>query len=1070
MRTGLLFPEITDTETRKLIKKSLLSIKYLIPSIKSMHENFKLLDVGAKILKDLILGKGSGCSVEGALYGIWKDQQDLRVEVAEGMPRPIRSSSKEMRWRVAYKQIWISALRSFADLGGRGPLKENGQDPYLPTANPSVQYQFAKVARELGFQTPRVNERLNHDPRRQTLRLSVSQLYKSHSPDAIEKIVDDMLIQLEKQDKIEIGVPPKLQDYSIAKDDLERRWGIPYRRAYEICKARFFLPNISETRIRRSDDVLNAMFVQQDFMRSFFGPTVSLDTSVEVLSPETNDGGSDGSEMEISPTSLNENNFQHPYHLSTVDPVTYSEPEQRGNPERNNVLSDLLNIPAESRSLEAELPQISTIHTSSAPSIFHDSNVYGINQVPQFRTTPTQIPTDEQRSPLDFGEIFADDADSQLMDIDFSQNEIETNVARKDIEPINSVQSLENSVVVLPFMRRELRISSFEGLDIPQEVPRSPLEFQAGAISTPNSIDTNISYRENHVNQLLPAIMPLEISPTTNEIRSMDSSDPANHGGRYAQALVPFDKGRYVRESMANPIKAVQSVESNLVGFGANFQPASQAILPSNLWTTAHNSIVNLPLDPPRSPIEYSLPMLPSTPPPLHLGPRPPLTLTISDATRHPDHDLPPGIVSSVVTTDSSSQGPKTSPRASVSFELNQDARRSVVSWPDDTSSSVSFKSAAVREPLSNGPQNRSEQSSYQLPPDPARSTISSLGDLRTPYLQKEHQISGSEVQVNISSSLRDIKSQTNTVDFETAESSVAREGKEGLRSENTLLSPVSHIKNRGFQGFRLPLPRPLEDGSNPASQVPGTVVPWLVASAQENLRFMEYNGMIISSIHKRRGDMRNYLANRKGWVMFVLESRNTFRTIPRGKIVQYMDFKPEKVYCLVEENKVGWWKQFGANYLQNRILIGTNEKKFIDRGQPVHKIHRQKLEKKMGRGTRVLETSRRTRPKNASEWSLAEELLPAQGDLPLTLVREFGPELSILDCEREFNYDEKYSLDHLRRFLSFNNSTYRTLHCFEKSVMSSLKKEVITSFSEEYCCGIAESEGFRYIPWEKNS
>jgi hypothetical protein len=67
MKCGLLFPVITEEKTRKLILKVILSIKYLIPSIKSLHENLKLLGASAKILKELVAGEKIHTNLRSAL-------------------------------------------------------------------------------------------------------------------------------------------------------------------------------------------------------------------------------------------------------------------------------------------------------------------------------------------------------------------------------------------------------------------------------------------------------------------------------------------------------------------------------------------------------------------------------------------------------------------------------------------------------------------------------------------------------------------------------------------------------------------------------------------------------------------------------------------------------------------------------------------------------------------------------------------------------------------------------------------------------------------------------------------
>jgi hypothetical protein len=56
MRSGLLFPRLVDPSAKRRIKPSLLNIKYLILSIKSMHGNLTYLGEGAVLLKRLVAG------------------------------------------------------------------------------------------------------------------------------------------------------------------------------------------------------------------------------------------------------------------------------------------------------------------------------------------------------------------------------------------------------------------------------------------------------------------------------------------------------------------------------------------------------------------------------------------------------------------------------------------------------------------------------------------------------------------------------------------------------------------------------------------------------------------------------------------------------------------------------------------------------------------------------------------------------------------------------------------------------------------------------------------------------
>jgi hypothetical protein len=55
IKTSFFSPKITNKNNRKLLKKSLLKINYLIPNIKIIHKNLEFLEVEIKLIKNQIL-------------------------------------------------------------------------------------------------------------------------------------------------------------------------------------------------------------------------------------------------------------------------------------------------------------------------------------------------------------------------------------------------------------------------------------------------------------------------------------------------------------------------------------------------------------------------------------------------------------------------------------------------------------------------------------------------------------------------------------------------------------------------------------------------------------------------------------------------------------------------------------------------------------------------------------------------------------------------------------------------------------------------------------------------------
>jgi len=274
MRTGLLFPKVTDSESRAQLEQSILGFRWLIPSIKSLHENDKYLQLGAMIMKELVIGRRHQMSVHFSLRSIWRQPPDLVVQNAQkDNNRRFRPSSAESHWDLAYKQLWIHALREFPDLGKRAPRKEARIDNRNAVANPSTQFAFVRHARQLGFRNERISERLSNDPRRDIIRQSIVQIFDSPESSFIDRMVSRIVNTLPSESSIsQESRSDRFCGYAPG-DDLQRRWGIPFLHDYEAGQDTFFLFNITERVLDDLDGEINAEFLKADFIRSFFGST-----------------------------------------------------------------------------------------------------------------------------------------------------------------------------------------------------------------------------------------------------------------------------------------------------------------------------------------------------------------------------------------------------------------------------------------------------------------------------------------------------------------------------------------------------------------------------------------------------------------------------------------------------------------------------------------------------------------------------------------------------------------------------------------------------------------------------
>ncbi|KAK1480558.1 hypothetical protein CCUS01_16216 [Colletotrichum cuscutae] len=113
--SGKLFPKVTDKSWRERIEYNVLKIPVLIPSLKSFHENMKVLSTAAQIVKNHLLPdhtreKGT---LQQQLQEFWNPPARLVVEISEGQ---FRYGVGPSSFDVAYVHLMLAAIRQFPSL------------------------------------------------------------------------------------------------------------------------------------------------------------------------------------------------------------------------------------------------------------------------------------------------------------------------------------------------------------------------------------------------------------------------------------------------------------------------------------------------------------------------------------------------------------------------------------------------------------------------------------------------------------------------------------------------------------------------------------------------------------------------------------------------------------------------------------------------------------------------------------------------------------------------------------------------------------------------------------------
>ena len=250
MQLNRIFPSVSK-ENKKAITKTLLSLTVIIPTIKSLHENQKLVEIGVKILKDTILGRKLRTTVRHALREKWRPPKNMRIETNEGQFLLLPKLRRSVQWELTYQQIWLFILRDFPGLSGTAPLLDSRKERVLESCcvrNFTTQQKFCQFTANLGIIKSKINTK------------------------ASAKCTHRTRPHLSATDSSVDGVIRKM------------RCGRPLRNPYMRYKTKLYLPMLAETPTFSSNELPTSTYVLRDFMLSFFGPaSISVRTNEKPL-------------------------------------------------------------------------------------------------------------------------------------------------------------------------------------------------------------------------------------------------------------------------------------------------------------------------------------------------------------------------------------------------------------------------------------------------------------------------------------------------------------------------------------------------------------------------------------------------------------------------------------------------------------------------------------------------------------------------------------------------------------------------------------------------------------------
>ncbi|KAF3090695.1 hypothetical protein TWF706_009832 [Orbilia oligospora] len=220
MRNGKILSFIKDASSRRLIKAVISGYRGIIPSLRTLFEDTKYLEVCARGMR-LLVPPSTHRSLKDSFAAAFQSpgkpavlqvdaDQFLRIELAPGRDK----------FLYAYQQLWLFNMRHFPDLSNTSPRKEKQHPkPSIKSKNNMVIHSMKQVAAALGFHNEIIADVQENDPFLQCVQELLQEIWpQDTSGTNIE--LEQQLVHLLKQHH---PVPTKPQVRKTGVEDLMRR-------------------------------------------------------------------------------------------------------------------------------------------------------------------------------------------------------------------------------------------------------------------------------------------------------------------------------------------------------------------------------------------------------------------------------------------------------------------------------------------------------------------------------------------------------------------------------------------------------------------------------------------------------------------------------------------------------------------------------------------------------------------------------------------------------------------------------------------------------------------------------
>ncbi|PWI65017.1 hypothetical protein PCL_08376 [Purpureocillium lilacinum] len=210
----------------------------------------------------------------------FRDCQRL-IQVDESNMVRVRIDDEKIAFDVAYRQLWLFAIRRQADMPIRQQPKKVG--PRGDPANRAVLYEFALLAQTLGFMNPTIRRLLDptQHPDRAAVRQMLEDTRKGYSYPDIERSISACLAQMNSA----VPASKKVQSNDPECGDKVKLWGRPWDAHATADRPRLYLHTLHRPWDGRQERSISSYFVARSQYFSWFGEELDVELSISDTDP-----------------------------------------------------------------------------------------------------------------------------------------------------------------------------------------------------------------------------------------------------------------------------------------------------------------------------------------------------------------------------------------------------------------------------------------------------------------------------------------------------------------------------------------------------------------------------------------------------------------------------------------------------------------------------------------------------------------------------------------------------------------------------------------------------------------